>query len=183
MEGRLDKPRRAMQAQRIDAAPFPSHHNINYHADFLYCAFGRAYGLLAHFDAQTSILAKVDGGRPGRRTFGDNPVYTGWRCDNDYQAVRNPPPADFPRLSPVRKAGPVVGRESGGLSSLRRLSPWGRNKGGGKLAGRREEAQPLRPAASLAGGAPAISAFDTTAAPFWRGCNGELAGLFPARRG
>jgi len=88
MEGRLAKLRGAMQAQRIDAALFTSHHNINYYADFLYCAFGRPYGLVVDFDTQTSISAKIDGGQPGRRTFGENLIYTDWQRDNYHQAVR-----------------------------------------------------------------------------------------------
>lgn len=88
MESRLAKLRHAMQARRIDAALFTSYHNINYYADFLYCAFGRQYGLAVDFDKHTVISANIDGGQPGRRAFGDNLIYTDWRRDNFYRAVQ-----------------------------------------------------------------------------------------------
>ncbi|MDD9884590.1 MAG: aminopeptidase P family protein [Gammaproteobacteria bacterium] len=88
MENRLGKLRREFAAQRIDAALFTSYHNINYYADFLYCAFGREYGLVVDFDSQTSISAGIDGGQPGRRTYGENLIYTDWQRDNYYRAVQ-----------------------------------------------------------------------------------------------
>lgn len=88
MASRLGKLRRALEAQRLDAALFTSYHNINYYADFLYCAFGRDYGLVVDFDKQTSISAGIDGGQPGRRTCGENLIYTDWRRGNYYRAVQ-----------------------------------------------------------------------------------------------
>lgn len=40
------KLRAYMASHGIDAAVFTSYHNINYYSDFLYCAFGRHYGLV-----------------------------------------------------------------------------------------------------------------------------------------
>ena len=37
----------------------------------------------------TTISAGIDGGQPWRRTYGDNLVYSDWRRDNYYQAVRD----------------------------------------------------------------------------------------------
>ena len=37
----------------------------------------------------TTISAGIDGGQPWRRTHGDNLVYSDWRRDNYYQAVRD----------------------------------------------------------------------------------------------
>lgn len=88
MERRLAAIRTAMAAADIDAALFTSLHNIAYHADFLYCAFGRRYGLVVTQDAATSISAGIDGGQPARRTFGGNVTYTDWRKDNWFHAVR-----------------------------------------------------------------------------------------------
>ena len=88
MERRLAAIRSVMAAAEIDAALFTSLHNIAYHADFLYCSFGRRYGLVVTPDAATSISAGIDGGQPARRTFGGNVTYTDWQKDNWFHAVR-----------------------------------------------------------------------------------------------
>lgn len=72
----------------MHAALFTSIHNINYYADFLYCAFGRAYGLAAAHGKLTTISANIDGGQPWRRSVGDNIVYTDWQRDNYFVAVQ-----------------------------------------------------------------------------------------------
>jgi len=87
MQGRLDRLRGAMSENNIDIALFTSYHNVNYYADFLYCSFGRSYGLVVDGQSQTSISANIDYGQPGRRTFGDNLVYTDWQRDNYFRAV------------------------------------------------------------------------------------------------
>jgi creatinase len=66
----------------VEAVLFTSIHNINYYSDFLYCSFGRPYGLLVTPDRAVSISANIDGGQPWRRTFGDNVVFTDWQRDN-----------------------------------------------------------------------------------------------------
>jgi creatinase len=88
MERRLAAIRAAMAERGIDAALFTSYHNINYYADFLYCQFGRRYGLVVTHEASTSISAGIDGGQPARRTFGGNVTYTDWQKDNYFHAVR-----------------------------------------------------------------------------------------------
>ena len=89
MQRRLDAIRRTMAELNIDAALFTSYHNINYYADFLFCYFGRRYGLVVTPDASTSISAGIDGGQPWRRTFGGrNVTYTDWQKDNYFHAVR-----------------------------------------------------------------------------------------------
>ena len=87
MSRRLAGLRSVMAAEAIDAVLFTSIHNINYFSDFLYCTFGRRYGLVVTPDGQTSISANIDGGQPWRRTFGDNLVYTDWRRDNYFHAA------------------------------------------------------------------------------------------------
>lgn len=77
-----------LDKERINAALFTSIHNINYFTDFLYCAFGRPYGLAAHDGKLTTISANIDGGQPARRTVGDNLVYTDWRRDNYFRAAQ-----------------------------------------------------------------------------------------------
>jgi creatinase len=88
MQRRQDAIRAHMAEAGIDATLFTSYHNINYYADFLYCYFGRRYGLVIDHDGATSISAGIDGGQPWRRTFGDNLTYTDWSRDNYFHAVR-----------------------------------------------------------------------------------------------
>ena len=89
MNRRLSALRQHMVARQLDACLFSSYHNINYFSDFLYCSFGRLYGLVVTADAVTSISANIDGGQPWRRTFGDNIAYTDWHRDNYFVAVKN----------------------------------------------------------------------------------------------
>ena len=89
MQRRLDAIRAHMAKEKIDAALFTSYHCINYYSDFLFCQFGRRYGLLVDHDASTSISAGIDGGQPWRRTFGGrNVTYTDWQKDNYFHAIR-----------------------------------------------------------------------------------------------
>ncbi len=67
---------------------FTSYHNICYLSDFLYCYFGRKYGLVVTQDKATSVTAAIDGGQPARRTFGDNVTYTDWSKDNYFIALK-----------------------------------------------------------------------------------------------
>lgn len=77
-----------MAKNAIDTVLFTSNHNINYYADFLYCSFGRFYGLVINHDKAVTISANIDGGQPWRRTMGDdNIVYTDWQRDNYFKAV------------------------------------------------------------------------------------------------
>src|SRR5699024_5308345 len=76
-ERRLSKLRTHMAEAGLDAVLMTSYHNINYYSDFLYCYFGRAYGLVVTQDKATTISANIDGAQPWRRTaVGDNIVYT-----------------------------------------------------------------------------------------------------------
>ncbi len=88
MQRRQDAIRAHMAEAGLDAALFTSYHNINYLADFIYCQFGRRYGLVIDHDSATTISAGIDGGQPWRRTFGRNITYTDWRKDNFFHAVR-----------------------------------------------------------------------------------------------
>jgi creatinase len=88
MDRRLKKLRDHMAAEDIQAVLFTSIHNINYYSDFLYCAFGRPYGLVVTQKNSTSISANIDGGQPWRRTYGENIVYTDWQRDNYFRAVK-----------------------------------------------------------------------------------------------
>jgi len=85
---RMTKLRAIMAAREVDAVLFTSIHNVNYHADFLYCSFGRPYGLAVTSGSAVTISAKIDAGRAWRRGVCDNLVYTDWRRDNFYAAVK-----------------------------------------------------------------------------------------------
>ena len=93
MDGRLAKLRTQMVDDGIEATLFTSYHNINYFSEFLYCAFGRPYGLVVTEASATLISANVDGGQPWRRTQGENLIYTDWHRDNYFRAVQNLIPA------------------------------------------------------------------------------------------
>lgn len=88
MQRRHDALRRLMAEGDIDAVLLTSYHGINYYADFLYCGFGRRYGLVVTHERVTSLSAGIDGGQPWRRTCGDNLTYTDWQRDNYFHAVR-----------------------------------------------------------------------------------------------
>ena len=87
MRTRLDSLRTVMSDVGIDSVLFTSIHNINYYSDFLYCSFGRPYGLVVTKNKATTISANIDAGQPHRRTYGENLVYTDWRRDNYAKAV------------------------------------------------------------------------------------------------
>ena len=88
MNTRLSKLRAHLADHEIDAALFTSIHNVNYYADFVYCSFGRNYGLVVTGDAHTTISANIDYGQPWRQSFGDNLAYTDWQRDNFFVAVK-----------------------------------------------------------------------------------------------
>jgi len=87
MSRRQNDLRAYMSDNRIDAALLTSHHNICYYSGFLYCYFGRKYGMVIDNKQAATITAAIDGGQPWRRTFGDNITYTDWRKGNFFRAV------------------------------------------------------------------------------------------------
>ena len=88
MQRRQDNIRGWMARASVDATIFTSYHNICYLSDFLYCYFGRKYGLVITQKGTTSVTAAIDGGQPARRTFGDNVTYTDWSKDNYFIALK-----------------------------------------------------------------------------------------------
>ena len=89
MARRQDAVRDWMAAHDVDATLFTSYHCINYYSGWLYCSFGRRYGMVITPDAATTISAGIDGGQPWRRCFGANVTYTDWRRENYFEAVRD----------------------------------------------------------------------------------------------
>lgn len=88
MQRRQNGLRAHLEAEGIDAALLTSYHNICYYSGFLYCQFGRKYGMVVTDRDATTISAAIDGGQPWRRSFGDNITYTDWRKDSFFEAVR-----------------------------------------------------------------------------------------------
>ncbi|QYX57512.1 aminopeptidase P family protein [Roseovarius sp. SCSIO 43702] len=88
-EARVKGLREIMEKEGVDAAVFTSMHNIAYYSGFLYCAFGRPYGLVVTKDECVTISAGIDAGQPWRRSFCDNITYTDWQRDNYWRAVRS----------------------------------------------------------------------------------------------
>ena len=62
-------------------------HNIAYYSGFLYCAFGRPYGLVVTATDAVTVSAGIDAGQPWRRCHGDNITYTDWARDNFWRSV------------------------------------------------------------------------------------------------
>jgi len=80
---------RAWMAENdVDAVLLTSQHCITYYSGWLYCGFGRRYGMVVNQTAATTISAGIDGGQPWRRSFGGNITYTDWRRDNYFRAIR-----------------------------------------------------------------------------------------------
>ena len=108
-DGRLGELRERMEAAGVSACVFTSMHNIAYYSGFLYCAFGRPYGLVVTETESVTISAGIDAGQPWRRSHGDNITYTDWQRDNYWRAVRS-----------VTGEGGVIGYEGDHLTLQQR---------------------------------------------------------------
>lgn len=86
-DARLAGLRRIMQDSGVGACVLTSMHNIAYYSGFLYCSFGRPYGLVVTATDSVTISAGIDAGQPWRRCHGDNITYTDWQRDNYWRAV------------------------------------------------------------------------------------------------
>ena len=86
MAARLARLRAHMEEAAVEAVVFTSMHNIHYHSDFLYCAFGRPFALVVTPARATVVASAVDYGQPWRRS-GDALSYTDWRRDSYFRAV------------------------------------------------------------------------------------------------
>ena len=86
-EARLKGLRQRMEDAGCTVAVFTSMHTIAYYSGFLYCAFGRPYGLVITETDSVTISAGIDAGQPWRRCHGDNITYTDWQRDNFWRAV------------------------------------------------------------------------------------------------
>jgi creatinase len=104
-EARLTGLRSIMDDAGVTVAIFTSMHNIAYYSGFLYCAFGRPYGLVVTEADCVTISAGIDAGQPWRRSFSDNITYTDWQRNNYWRAIVS-----------VAGQGAVVGYEGDHMS-------------------------------------------------------------------
>lgn len=88
MARRQNELRDWMAKNDVDVSLFTSHHCINYYSGWLYCHFGRKYGMVIDQRNATTISAGVDGGQPFRSSSGSNITYTDWRRGNYYRAIQ-----------------------------------------------------------------------------------------------
>jgi creatinase len=88
-ESRLGKLRTLMSDFGVDAMLLTSMHNIAYYSGFLYCSFGRPYACVVTADRCVTVSANIDGGQPWRRCFGENLIYTDWKRNNYWRAVKS----------------------------------------------------------------------------------------------
>lgn len=88
-DARLGGLRRMMVQTGATACVLTSMHNIAYYSGFLYCSFGRPYGLVVTATDSVTISAGIDAGQPWRRCHGDNITYTDWARDNYWRAIRS----------------------------------------------------------------------------------------------
>ncbi|WP_121064941.1 M24 family metallopeptidase [Chachezhania antarctica] len=86
-DARLSGLRATMADMGVDACVFTSMHNIAYYSGFLYCSFGRPYGLVVAATDSVTISAGIDAGQPWRRSHGDNITYTDWQRNNYWRAI------------------------------------------------------------------------------------------------
>ena len=106
-DARLAGLRKIIADAGVDAAILTSMHNIAYYSGFLYCSFGRPYGLVVTATESVTISAGIDAGQPWRRCHGDNITYTDWSRDNYWRAILL-----------VTGAGKVIGVEADHLTLL-----------------------------------------------------------------
>ncbi|OWU82770.1 M24 family metallopeptidase [Phaeobacter sp. 22II1-1F12B] len=108
-EDRLEELRERMESAGATVAVLTSMHNIAYYSGFLYCSFGRPYGLVVTETDCVTISAGIDAGQPWRRSFCDNITYTDWTRDNFWRAVLS-----------VAGTGAIVGYEGDHLTLMQR---------------------------------------------------------------
>lgn len=104
-DARLAGLRAIMAEHGVAACVFTSMHSIAYYSGFLYCAFGRPYGLVVTASESVTISAGIDAAQPWRRCHGDNITYTDWQRNNYWRAILS-----------VTGTGKVIGFEGDHLS-------------------------------------------------------------------
>ncbi len=106
-EARISCLRKIMADKGVTAVVLTSMHNIAYYSGFLYCSFGRPYGLVVTSDQVVTISAGIDAAQPWRRCYGDNITYTDWQRDNYWRTICD-----------ITGKGGVIGYEADHLTLL-----------------------------------------------------------------
>ena len=88
-ENRLASLRQLMASSGVDAMLLTSMHNIAYYSGFLYCSFGRPYACVVTAERCVTVSANIDGGQPWRRCYAENLIYTDWKRNNYWRAVKS----------------------------------------------------------------------------------------------
>jgi len=104
-EVRLKRLRATLAEAGVEAAVLTSMQAVAYYSGFLYCSFGRPYGLVVNARDAVVVAAGIDAGQPWRRSHGDAITYSDWKRDNFWRAVRS-----------VSGTGAVIGAESDHLT-------------------------------------------------------------------
>lgn len=88
-ETRLAGLRQIMHTKELEAVILTSMQGIAYYSGFLYCSFGRPYACVVTHDHAITISAGIDGGQPWRRSACENLIYTDWKRDNYWRAIKS----------------------------------------------------------------------------------------------
>ena len=88
-ENRLSALKQLMLNSDVSAVLLTSMHNIAYYSGFLYCSFGRPYACVVTETDCVTISANIDLSQPWRRSYGNNLIYTDWKQDNYWRAVKH----------------------------------------------------------------------------------------------
>jgi len=91
VENRVAKLRSHMLQNAIGGVVLTSYHNVLYYTGgFVYCQFGRPYGLIVTQDKCVTLSAGIDGGQPWRRSvIADSITVTDWQRDNFFHTVQD----------------------------------------------------------------------------------------------
>ncbi len=88
-DARLNGLRKIMADKGLEAVVLTSMHCVSYYTGFTYCSFGRPYACVVTHDRAFTISAGIDGGQPARQSATDNVIYSDWKRDNFWRAVKN----------------------------------------------------------------------------------------------
>lgn len=88
-DARLNGLRKIMTDKGLEAVVLTSMHCVSYYTGFTYCSFGRPYACVVTHDRAFTVSAGIDGGQPARQSATDNVIYSDWKRDNFWRAVKN----------------------------------------------------------------------------------------------
>ena len=86
---RLNGLREIMSVMGLEAVILTSMHCVSYYTGFTYCSFGRPYACIVTHNEAFTISAGIDGGQPARRSATKNIIYSDWKRDNFWRAVKS----------------------------------------------------------------------------------------------